>query len=437
MTTISANNPFILQLQQVDQFIAQKNLQAAAELLNTLGRAEPHNPLVYIMGMKLGEAAGNPKGALQAARRIVECAPGWPNGLIELAACLARQNAAEEALSVAQQAVDGAPKDLTILTRAVDIAHHSRNFTVGQPWLRQALAQDDTNPVLRKVLARSLVETNQLPEAIEVCTALLAEHPDDASVLAERMSAAFRSSDIALARADADRLIALAPEDETYRFWHDKLNGKVPTTQPPAMVEHLFDSYAPTFDMHLVRGLQYDTPKKVAEWIRTRYPTLELNILDLGCGTGLLGVFLGRINGFLIGVDLSTKMVEQAARHGVYDRFHTVNLVDALRETPADLYHVITANDVLIYVGDLTTVVPNAMRVCRPDGYFIFTCEQADESGPDLVLHDSIRYAHKVSAVQAQCKAAGFDDVAVEFVDLRVERGAPIRGFRVTAHKPA
>ncbi|MFE8645067.1 methyltransferase domain-containing protein [Sphingomonas sp. NCPPB 2930] len=437
MTTISENNPFILALQQADQFIEQKNLQAAADLLNTLGRSEPNNPLVYMMGMKLGEAAGNPKVALQAARRTVECAPGWPNGLIELAACLARQNATEEALSVAQQAVDGAPTDLAILTRAVDIAHHSHHFAVGQPWLRLALAQNETNANLRRVLAHSLAQTNQLPEAIEVCTALLAEHPDDTTALAERMSAAFRSSDIAQARADADRLIALAPQDDTFRFWHDKLNGRVPTTQPPAMVVQLFDSYAPSFDMHLVRGLQYDTPKKVAQWIRSRYPTLELNILDLGCGTGLLGVFLGRINGFLIGVDLSTKMVEQAARHGVYDRFHTVNLVDALRETPADLYHVITANDVLIYVGDLTTVVPDAFRVCRPDGYFVFTCEQADESGPDLVLHDSIRYAHKVSAVQARCKAAGFDDVAIEFIDLRVERGAPIRGFRAIAHKPA
>ena len=85
-------------------------------------------------------------------------------------------------------------------------------------------------------------------------------------------------------------------------------------------------------------------------------------VLDLGCGTGLLGLMLGKIAGSMIGVDASIKMIEQAEKHGVYDRFHTVNLLDALRETDASQYHVIAALDVFIYVGDLAQAIARCLR---------------------------------------------------------------------------
>ncbi|XAH24271.1 tetratricopeptide repeat protein [Xylophilus sp. GW821-FHT01B05] len=436
-TPPSTLDEFNRQLQSIEQLIAKKDLRPAAERLNKLGRTAPQHPAVYILGMRLGEAAGNPKAALQAARRAVECAPGWPIAVIELAACLARQNQWEEALVAAQKAIDRAPDDLPILSRAIDIATHARNSAVALPWLQKAATLAPNNVPLQRLLARALTDAGQIEEALRILDAAVDATPSDSDVLAERMSTAFRLGHSERAKQDATRLVELAPDNEVYRFWLQKLHGEVPSTQPNAMVQDLFNNYAPSFDMHLVQGLKYDTPRQVAEWIRGRYPTLELNVLDLGCGTGLLGAFLGRINGALIGVDLSPKMVEQAARHDVYDRFHTVNLLDALRETPDALYHVITACDVFIHVGDLSTAIPNALRVLRPDGNLIFTCEEADESGPDLVLRDSIRYAHKVSAIQALCKNSGFDDVAIEFADLRLERGAPIRGFRVIAHKPA
>lgn len=69
------------------------------------------------------------------------------------------------------------------------------------------------------------------------------------------------------------------------------------------------------YDLHMVRTLKYQLPKQVAEKITALHPDKKLNILDLGCGTGLLGVYLGRIDGFLIGVDISKGMIEQAARH--------------------------------------------------------------------------------------------------------------------------
>lgn len=189
--------------------------------------------------------------------------------------------------------------------------------------------------------------------------------------------------------------------------------------------------------MHMVRGLKYQLPKQIAEKIIARYPDKKLNVLDLGCGTGLLGVCLGRLDGFLIGVDFSHKMIEQAVRHNVYDRFHTVNLHDALRSTPDALYQVITALDVFIYAGDVTQAVRDAFRILTPGGQLMFSCETASETGPDMVLLPAGRYAHKRSHVEALCKAAGFDPIEVEDSVLRYENKAPVHGFVVVAHKPA
>ena len=107
----------------------------------------------------------------------------------------------------------------------------------------------------------------------------------------------------------------------------------------------------------------------------------------------------------------------------------------ALRETPASLYDVIAALDVFIYVGELDTVIPDALRVLVPGGHFIFSCEAAGAEESDLVLRATQRYAHKASSIEAICRAAGFAQVAIETMPLRYEGTQPVQGFLVTARK--
>ena len=92
----------------------------------------------------------------------------------------------------------------------------------------------------------------------------------------------------------------------------------------------------------------------------------------------------------------------------------------------------------LVYVGDLTPVIPNAHRILKAGGHFIFSCEAVAEDEADLVLRKSQRYAHKASHVERLCREAGFDDVEIEHLPaLRMENNEPLPGFLVVAHKPA
>ena len=81
---------------------------------------------------------------------------------------------------------------------------------------------------------------------------------------------------------------------------------------------------------------------------------------------------------------------------------------------------------------------PNAHRILKAGGHFIFSCEAVAEDEADLVLRKSQRYAHKASHVERLCREAGFDDVEIEHLPaLRMENNEPLPGFLVVAHKPA
>ncbi|MDH4425868.1 MAG: tetratricopeptide repeat protein [Acidovorax sp.] len=417
--------------------IAAGELKEAALTLNKAQKKSPGDARLFMLAGLMAEKSGNIKGAFDALRKCVALAPAWGPGMLELALLLARQNQFQEAVETAEKVAALEPKNLIVLAGVIDIAHRAGHTEMAMRHLRRGLELVPGDVALRRLLARDLSDHGQHDESLALWSELVAENPTDTLSLTGRVQAHIAAGRATDAASDAQALLQLAPDDAVYQYYAQLARGETPAQYPAELSRPLFDNMAEFYDMHMVRGLKYQLPKQVAEKILERHPDRRLNVLDLGCGTGLLGVCLGKLEGFLIGVDLSTKMIEQAIRHNVYDRFHTVNLHDALRETPAGLYQVLTALDVFIYAGDLTGAIPNAYRVLAADGILVFSCETASESGADLVFLPSGRYAHKRSHVQALCKAAGFDTVEIEDTVLRQENHQPVQGFVVTAHKPA
>lgn len=434
--TATVSDPNRKHLETARTQIAQGDLKQAALTLNKAQKQQPNDPRVFMLAGLMAEKSGNVKGAFEALRRCVSLAPDWGPGLLELALLLARQNQFEEAVETAEKVAKLEPKNLQVLAGVIDIAHRAGHTEMAVRHLRRGLDLVPGDTMLRHLLARDLSEQGEHEESLALWTALITENPNNPQALVGHIQACISSGQPTEALANANALLALAPDDAVYQYYAQVARGETPAQQPTELTRPLFDNMAEFYDMHMVRGLKYQLPKQIADKIIARYPEKKLNVLDLGCGTGLLGVCLGRLDGFLIGVDLSHKMIEQAARHNVYDRFHTVNLHDALQNTPESLYQVIAALDVFIYAGDITRAIPDAFRILTAGGQLIFSCEAASESGPDLVLLPSGRYAHKRSHVEALCKAAGFDPIEMEESVLRRENIAPVYGFVVIAHKP-
>jgi predicted TPR repeat methyltransferase len=438
MTSTATSFPDALarRLNDIQQLITAGQLKDAALKLNAEQKINPGEPRIFIIGMLLAEAAGNPAGALEAVRRAVKVAPEWPVAVIELGLALARQNQFPEAMKTAERAVQLDGNNLWVLSHVIDIAHRARHFETAIVWLERAAALNPGNIEIQQLLARDWTVTGQHDKAQAAYDQLVQALPDAREVRLGRALNALGAGNLAQALQDCEALLARNPDDEEVQFYCEVARGNTPPRQPAGIVRSTFDGFADQFDQHLVTELKYKLPREVAGIITERYPDRKLNVLDLGCGTGLLGACLGRIDGALVGVELSRPMIDQAFKHGVYDRFHNVDLLDALDATPESLYDVIAALDVFIYVGDLSNAIPNAYRILRPGGYFIFSCEQAHEDEANLVLRRTKRYAHKASQVEAMCRAAGFEPVTLELKPLRYEKNEPVAGFLVIARKP-
>jgi predicted TPR repeat methyltransferase len=442
MSNTAIADPNLQHLHKAREQIAQGDLKSAALTLNKASSHWPEDPRIFLLASAMAEKAGNPSNALHAMRKAVALSPDWAPGKLELALLLARQNTFPEAIELAEQVAIQEPRNPQVLAGVIDIAHRSGHITMAIAHLRRGLEMVPGDVTLRRMLARDLSSQTEHTEALALWDALLQEQPQDIDNLIGYVQACIAAEQPSRALLATQTLLAGAPDDAVYQYFAAIAQGKTPAQQPDALTAPLFDGMAQGYDQHMVRGLQYQLPKQIAEAIIARHPDKKINVLDLGCGTGLLGVCLGRLDGFLVGVDVSSKMIEQAAKHGLYDRFHTVNLHDALSETPDALYQVIAALDVFIYAGEVTLAIPNAHRILTPGGELVFSCETAqdDSTKPStnevgMVLQPNGRYAHQRSHIESVCKKAGFTSVNIEETVIRQENNSPVAGFVVTAYK--
>jgi predicted TPR repeat methyltransferase len=196
-------------------------------------------------------------------------------------------------------------------------------------------------------------------------------------------------------------------------------------------VRRLFDQHAPRFEDSLLNRLAYSAPQKLFDAVTTAAGgRLRLgSMLDLGCGTGLAGAaFRGAVER-LVGVDVSSGMIEQARAKGLYDRLVIGELVGFLRSEAemAARYHLIVAADVFVYASDLAPITNAAAHVLAPGAFFAFTLEA--HMGAGVVLQPTLRYAHGEAHVRAALADAGLRPVSIDRVSTRTESGVPVPGL--------
>ncbi|RJT38697.1 methyltransferase domain-containing protein [Mesorhizobium waimense] len=230
--------------------------------------------------------------------------------------------------------------------------------------------------------------------------------------------------------------LTLEPADRLGAALKLQLIGKAPaaTAPPSAFVEMLFDHYAESFEDSLVDKLGYRLPDFLDQAIRSARPGRFRLVLDLGCGTGLMGQRLRAIADRLEGYDISAAMLKQARAKGVYDLLAKADLQDFVHTGPkADL---VVAADVFIYVGALERVVRSIAGLLAGDGLFAFSVETLmDEGG--FALQPSRRYAHSRAYVSHILAANGFSVLSMDPTVIRLDRSQPVEGLAVVAALPA
>ncbi len=194
---------------------------------------------------------------------------------------------------------------------------------------------------------------------------------------------------------------------------------------PPGYVQSLFDAYADHYEPHLLTTLDYQVPQLLHKAVAQVNKIQNLDILDLGCGTGLCGIPFKPLAKTLIGVDLSAKMLVVAAQKKIYDELIAGELT-AFLTTKKTTYDLIIAGDVLVYIGDLKSIFNYASVSLRNKGLFAFNTEICEDT--DYRMNQSGRFSHRKEYIDQLAEKNHFTIAYYQNVITRMQNNEPVHG---------
>lgn len=407
------------------------NYDVALALIRKAVALRPSTALFHSSLGELLGAMGRLEEAMTACGRAVELGANLPQVHFGLGEILRLQGKNEEAMQCFERAIALNNGYSEAYFKLGDILCSLRRFDEAGAWLQKGLSVHPGDVSLLTAVGIVLRRAGRHDEAIAHYRRVIETHPD-VPELYHNLALAYQAEKRDAEAAECFRkVLALRPNDADARHMLDIIERRNTDKAPVEYVRNLFDEYAQKFDQHLVGKLEYRIPRLVGEAIRRclEHAKGSETLLDLGCGTGLLGVEVQDFAGRLIGVDLSPKMIEKARERSVYDQLVVGDLVETMAGFADKSVDVVAATDVFIYVGNLAPVFEQCRRILRPGGLFAFSVEAAPDDGPDFVLRPTGRYAQARRYISALGTRFGFETRLVESATVRKESGQPVAGY--------
>ena len=243
----------------------------------------------------------------------------------------------------------------------------------------------------------------------------------------------------------------------------------------PEYVRELFDSYSFHFETSL-RSLNYSSHILISDLLMEYLSSNEIaqrsfEILDLGSGTGLFCDALKNISGAykeiewsLTAVDVSAKMLEKAKQKNCYQEVLTMDINEFLSnavQSSSKLYSAIAFVDVLVYFGDIRSVLEKSFILLEQKGVLLFTVENlyppeaqklihgdeckegetksseslASESAAKFALQKTGRFGHSREYILQLAGELGFKVFRLQDCIPRNDNGSPVYGLAVALVK--
>ena len=444
--------------------LQQSRHAQAVEILAPMHAAQPDNASVATNLSIALRKGGRGEEALQVARRACSANPGDPSACNARGLAAIELGDAQEALAAFEEGLRGAPgsvalqlhrtKALRKLGRTREAVSVLERIVKAAPdlleaWRDLAAAQRTLGlnaPALQSAQHALALAPNDPEVALEHAVALL--HAGETGAAARRLEeldgdarswmwlgqARLRQDDVGGARTAFERAAALDPDNAFVRHFLAATSGDVCDEIEVDYIRSLFDDFANRFESTLLDKLAYCAPEQIERFLRGHAAIDAHRVLDLGCGTGLMGARLVAPGRRIDGVDLSARMLEHAREKGVYHDLHAAELLDFLRCSTRQ-WDLLVAADVFIYVADLAPIFAAAFERLSCGGCLAFSIESSDAAGTQLLAQTG-RYRHAPELLLDALGEVGFRDIRREAVTLRMESGAPVAGELMLAHKP-
>ncbi len=180
--------------------------------------------------------------------------------------------------------------------------------------------------------------------------------------------------------------------------------------------QKLFDNFANNYEK-TISQLDYQLPQKIHQILGN----ISGTILDLGCGTGLIGEAISSPNNTLIGVDISANMLQLAQQKNIYKALHHQDISQFMKHHQKQFDYII-AGDVFCYLSDLSEII----RYCSPSPLcFSIECNQ---DNTDYTITPTGRYKHSPLYIKQLLNKFGYTQVIEYPLSLRNENHQPVAG---------
>lgn len=171
--------------------------------------------------------------------------------------------------------------------------------------------------------------------------------------------------------------------------------------------------------LHQINPLRLD-------WISQLSPLQGRQVLDVGCGGGILADAMARKGAKVLGIDLATKALRVAQLHALEAQTPNVSYrevsAEALASEQPAAFDVVTCMEMLEHVPDPASIVQACASLVRPGGWVFFsTLNRNPKSflfailGAEYVLNMLPRGTHtyakfiRPSELARHCRTAGLE----------------------------
>ncbi|MDX1902193.1 MAG: tetratricopeptide repeat protein [Gammaproteobacteria bacterium] len=356
-----------------------------------LSRAPKHDAARFHLGC-CDMAQENFTLAEKAFRQVIEQQPNHVESHYNLATCCLKQGGLKEAYAHYQIAAQLTPEDKNALFNLGVIAAQLNEIDQAIRYYQQAIQRD----------------ADFFAAHYNLALTFMARHH------------------VELALRHLKQALHIQPDNKNIQYLIDMLNQhKNPKGAPAEYITTLFDAYADHYDEHLTQALDYVLPKLFLQ-AADLSKKISLDILDIGCGTGLCSAPFKPYAKTLTGVDLSEKMLNYAKQKNIFDTL-IQNNIESFLETQSAAYDLILAGDVLVYIGELDTLFSRVHTALRKNGVFLFNTEIADEQ--DYQMNQSGRYGHSKSYLTSLAEKFHFTITQMKKITSRLQNNQPVYGY--------
>jgi predicted TPR repeat methyltransferase len=416
--------------------VLQQYDKAAEYLQQALAINPSHNPAISLLIM-VYIALEQPTRAEALCDVLYGADPNNAEVLLQFGLIRKLQNRFDEAISFFDRALILQPDEVNILVNKGLSLQATGNIDGAITIFQRLVEVDQENAKIWYILAIAWLASSNLIEGIKCFEKAFALNPADIETgrqLAQSLRHVGRVEDSELVckkilRIDPENAEALFFQDAFSRQKNNESLGRVPAEVTRQIYKG--EGIGKRFDSSLKNSLEYKVPEvlndAVREAILSDSVDRKINILELGCGSGLCGSRFSDIASSLIGTDISPDMLAAAKEKNAYTDLYAADLTDVLDKYDGEM-DLIIAMDVLCYFGDLTQIFQRCANALTGKGIFAFSVVKP--MTPAIwELHIKGFFVHSLDHLEQVAANTGFSQIYSKELPLRRELNEDQYGY--------